>query len=152
MKTICIVLSLTLLSSITGCTTTGHVQDTYTLSVWFHSRYNSDFTISTPVSIDKCLFSTSKQNGEIRNSIEGALLPPNKGKYPLVLTIAEWESEESNSRLRVYKEVKLDEPISFGAISSIVSTYTITLSEEINNNAEQAGPAYPPQGVGSADP
>ena len=152
MKTIFTVIMLMLLASITGCTTTNLVHDNYSLSVRFQSRYNSDFTISTPVTIPQRVFSATKQNGDIRNSIGGALLPPHNGIYPLVLTVSEWKSEEANSLLTLYKEIKLDEPISFGAISSIVSTYTIVLSRNKNNNAEQAGPGYPPQGVGSPDP
>ena len=152
MKTIFIVIMLAVLVGITGCTTIGHVQETYSLSVRFNSRYNSDFTMSTPVTIPKRVFSARKQNGDIRNSIEGALLPPNKGLYPLVITISEWKSEDSNSHLTLYKEMKLDTPYSPGVINSVVSTYTIVLSRNPDNNAEQAGPAYPPQGVGSADP
>ena len=82
----------------------------------------------------------------------GALLPPQKGIYPLVITISEWKTETANSELMMYKDMKLDEPVSSGAYSSILSTYTITLSEYINEDAEQAGPGYPPQGVGSPDP
>ena len=152
MKTIFAVLTLSLLTSITGCTTTDHANDLYSLSVRFQSRYNSDFTMTAPVTIPKRVFSAKKQNGDIRNSIAGALLPPHKGIYPIVITVSEWKSEEANSLLTLYKEIKLDEPISFGAISSIVSTYTIVLSRNNNNNAEQAGPGYPPQGVGSPDP
>ena len=108
--------------------------------------------MSTPVTIPKRVFSAKKQNGDIRNSIAGALLPPHKGKYPLVITVSEWKSEEANSLLTLYKELKLDEPASSGVISSVVSTYTIVLSRNMDNNAEQAGPGYPPQGVGSPDP
>ena len=152
MKTILTVIMLTLLAGITGCTTTGHVQETYSLSVRFNSRYNSDFTMSTPVTIPQRVFSATKQNGDIRNSIGGALLPPHKGRYPLVITVCEWKSEEANSLLTLYTEMKLEEPISRGTINSVLSTYTITLSRNINQNAEQAGPGYPPQGVGSPDP
>ena len=152
MKTIFAVFTLSLLTSITGCTTTDHANDFYSLSVRFQSRYNSDFTMTTPVTIPQRVFSAKKQNGDIRNSIAGALLPPHKGIYPLVITVSEWKSEEANSQLTVYKDIKMDEPYSFGSISSILSTYTITLSRNIDQNAEQAGPAYPPQGVGSADP
>ena len=152
MKTIFTVIMLTILASITGCATTGRVRETYSLSIRCNSRYNSDITMSTPVTIPKRVFSATKQNGDIRNSIVGALLPPHKGIYPLVITLSEWKSEEANSQLTVYKDMKLDEPVSFGAFSSIVSTYTIVLSRNKNNNAEQGGPGYPPQGVGSPDP
>ena len=152
MKTIFTVIMLTLLAGITGCTTTGHVPETYSLSVRFNSRYNSDFTMSTPVTIHKRVFSAKKHNGDIRNSIAGALLPPHKGIYPLVITVSEWKSEEANSQLTFYKDMKLDEPDSVGVINSVFSAYTITLSRNINQNAEQAGPGYPPQGVGSPDP
>ena len=151
MKTIFTVIMLTLLVGNTGCTTTDHANDLYALSVRFHTRYNSDFTLSTPVTIKKP-FSAKIQNGDIQNRIEGALLPPNKGIYPLVITVSEWKSEEANSRLTLYKEMKLEEPFSPGVINSVLSTYTITLSRNTNRIAEQAGPGYPPQGVGSPDP
>ena len=152
MKTIFTVITLTLLAGITGCTTTDHANDLYSLSVRFQSRYNSDFTMTAPVTIPKRVFSATKQNGDIRNSIGGALLPPHKGIYPLVITVSEWKSEEANSQLTVYKDMKLDEPDSAGVINSVFSAYTITLSRNIDQNAEQAGPAYVAQGAPSADP
>ena len=152
MKTIFTVIMLTLLAGITGCTTTDHANDLYLLSVRFQSRYNSDFTMTTPVTIPKRVFSATKQNGNIRNSIGGALLPPRKGIYPLVLTVSEWKSEEDNSQLTLYEEIKLDEPVSPGVISSIASVYTITLSRIIEKNAEQGGPGYSAQGALSPDP
>ena len=147
MKTIFTVIMLTILTSITGCTTTNRVQETYSLSVRFNSRYNSDFTMSTPVTIHQRVFSATKQNGDIRISIGGALLPPHKGIYPLVITVSEWKSEEANSQLTLYKELKLDEPASSGVINSIVSTYTIVLSRNIDQNAEQGAPPYGAQGA-----
>ena len=108
--------------------------------------------MTTPVTIPQRVFSATKQNGDIRNTIGGALLPPRKGIYPLVITVSEWKSEEANSQLTVYKDMKLDDPDSVGVINSAFSAFTITLSRNIVKNAEQAGPAYPPQGVGSADP
>ena len=139
MKTIFTVIMLMLLASITGCTTTNLVHDNYSLSVRFQSQYNSDFTMTAPVTIPKRVFSAKKQNGDIRNSIAGALLPPHKGIYPIVITLSEWKSEEANSQLTVYKDMKLDEPYSVGSFSSILSTYTLTLSRNIDQNAEQAG-------------
>ena len=82
----------------------------------------------------------------------GALLPPHKGIYPLVITVSEWKTEAANSEVTTYKDMILDRPVTHGVISSITSIFTITLSKDMNNNAEQAGPGYPPQGVGSPDP
>ena len=152
MKTIFSVLTLTLLATITGCTTTDQIHDKYTLSVRFRTRYNSDFTMSTPVTIQNKIFYSTKQNGDIRYKIMGALLPPHKGIYPLVITVSEWKTEAANSEVTTYKDMKLDRPVTHGVISSITSIFTITLSKDMNNNAEQAGPGYPPQGVGSPDP
>ena len=147
MKTIFTVIMLTLLAGITGCATTDRASDLYSLSVRFQSRYNSDFTMTTPVTTPQRVFSARKQNGDIRNSIGGALLPPRKGIYPLVITVSEWKSEEDNSLLTLYADMKLEEPISRGTINSVLSTYTITLSRNINQNAEQGVAPYAAQGA-----
>ena len=79
-------------------------------------------------------------------------MPPQKGVYPLVITISEWQTETANSELTLYKDMKLDAPVSHGVISSITSIYTITLSKDMDNNAEQPVPAYGAQGAPSAEP
>ena len=132
MKTIFTVIMLTLLAGITGCATTDRASDLYSLSVRFQSRYNSDFTMTTPVTTPQRVFSARKQNGDIRNSIGGALLPPRKGIYPLVITVSEWKTEAANSEVTTYKDMKLDRPVTHGVISSITSIFTITLSKDIN--------------------
>ena len=129
MKIYFTVLILMLMSGITGCTTSRFIDDTFVLTVKLQSPDNSDFTASTPVTINKP-FSTTKPNGEFRNTITGVLKPPVAGIYPLLLSVTEWKSEISSIQETRNVDLKLDKPFTYSSISSVAYMRTLTLSRK----------------------
>lgn len=60
----------------------------------------------------------------------GGMLLPREGKtYPLVLTLLDYASAEAHTLMTTLLPLKLDEPYAFGGIGSVVSQYTVTLSQ-----------------------
>jgi len=111
-----------------GCGHSPVTSDAYKLTVKLNTIYNLDFVIETPVTVGQP-FELTKLNGEIKNTISGVLGPPVEGKFPLDLTVLEWASERSNSKITSKPHLELDKAYSGGMVSSFVYSHTVTLSK-----------------------
>lgn len=116
---------------IIGCTHFPKSGDSYVLRVKLQDVYNRNFVMETPVMINQP-FGLTNYNGKVRNTITGVLKSPVGGKFPLDLSVSEWESEKSNVRDsepgKLYLE--LDKPRSCGFTSSFIYMRTVTLSKK----------------------
>jgi hypothetical protein len=102
--------------------------EAYRLTVKLDSCYNRGIVLETPVAVDRP-FSLTKLNGAVTNTISGVLKPPVDGKFPLDLTVSEWESAKSNIRGTTALNLELDKPWSGGVGFSFVYGRTVTLSK-----------------------
>jgi hypothetical protein len=112
-----------------GCAHSSTSSDQYTLTVKLNTPYNQEFTIVTPVVLDRP-FEVTRLNGEIKNTISGVLNQPIDSKYPINLTVLEWKSEKSNIKGTTELNLELDKPWSGGPVSSFVYLRTVTLSKK----------------------
>ena len=113
---------------ITGCAHTPAPKDAYTLTVELNTPYNEGYTMAAVIALDEP-FELTKLNGDINNTLSGVLRPSVDGRFPLDLTVSEWESEKSNITGSTGFEVELDKPWSGGPIASFFFAKTVTLSK-----------------------
>ena len=104
-------------------------QDLFHLSLRLQDPYNSDLETRIPIRVDKP-FRITTDNGEIKNTISGQLHAPSGTKYPLTLTISEWESEKSNMKDSWELQLEIDKPWSAGVVASFVYERTVILSKK----------------------
>jgi hypothetical protein len=112
-----------------GCAHSPRSSDQYTLTVQLNTPFNQEFTIVTPVVLNKP-FEVTRLNGEIKNTISGVLDQPLDSKYPINLTVSEWASEKSNIKGTTEQNLELDKPCSFCTVFSIAYIRTVTLSKK----------------------
>lgn len=127
MRLILSVAALALL--ISGCSTTPASSDAYTLTVELNTPFNKKFTMATAVTLNEP-FELTKLNGNIRNTISGVLRRPCDAKYPLELTVSEWQSEKASITDTTELELELNKRWSGGPVASLVYARTVTLSKE----------------------
>ena len=130
MKQIIILFWVALLA---GCAQSPTSSDLYTLTVELNNPYNRKFKMETVV-VRNEPFELTKLNGRIKNTLSGVLRDPEDGKFPLELTVSEWESDKSNSRWTIELNLELGEEWSGGIVQSLFYEKTITLSK---SNIEQ---------------
>lgn len=111
-----------------GCAHSPTASDQYTLTVQLNTPFNQEFTIVTPVVLNKP-FGVTRLNGEIKNTISGVLNQPIDNEYPINLTVSEWASEKSNIKATIDLNLELDKPNSFSTVSSIVYIRTVTIKK-----------------------
>jgi hypothetical protein len=122
----CLVLAVV---AIVGCATPPAEHEAYLLTVKLQDPYNRDVTITVPVIVNQPFVLTSS-NEKVQNTVSGVLKPPVSGRFPLELTVSEWESEKSNIRDTTQLTLDLDKPWSGGLVSSFVYLRTVTLSKK----------------------
>jgi hypothetical protein len=114
--------------AITGCAVLPTPQETYMLTVRLQDPCNRDTTITTPVRVSEP-FTVTNRNDKVQNVVSGVLKPPVGGRFPMELTVSEWESEKSNMRDTAQLTLELGKPWSGGPVSSFVYLRTVTLTE-----------------------
>jgi len=98
----------------------------FDLEVTLMTASNPDFTMQTTVRVGQP-FEMTATNGALTNKVSGTLHSPANGEYPLDLTISEWVSEKSNSRISMTLNLTLGKTWMGGAVSSFVDLHIVTL-------------------------
>lgn len=128
-----VILVITLIN-INSLGTTGDVsKEKYFISVKLNDLYNPIFKIRIPIEINK-QFRIVAENGNIKTTIAGTIGNSYNGKYPITLTVSEWESEKSNISDTTQMNLELDKPVGYGPVSSFVYLRTVTLSKKQQEN------------------
>jgi hypothetical protein len=102
----------------------------FDLEVTLNDVYNRDLTVSTLVHLNQP-FMVRCNDGKIDNTFWGRVHPEKNGKYPLDLSICEWESKSSNTTGAASYTLDLGKTQSGCFISSFVYSRSVTLRPHV---------------------
>lgn len=100
----------------------------FELRVKFNTPITPNYELKAIIAIDKPFLQKDSHEKGAFNVASGLLLPPVDGKYPLALTLIDWQADNANTMTATKEMLRLGESHAWGMSGGIIHLYTVTLT------------------------